>query len=98
MSCLYLREAVRRLHDRHMRVLPIGDLDVPARVDEARRRRQAAVDDFDAVQVLQPGGDVRRQREFEVVVQFVVKVLEINNSLHHLYYLNMERGGIVLVR
>ena len=76
----YLREGVRRLHGRHVRVLPVGDLHVPAGVDEAGGRRQAAVDDVDAVKVPQTRGDVRRQGELEVVVQLVVVVLAIEGG------------------
>ena len=66
-----------------MRIFPVGDLDVPARVDEARCSGQTAVHDVHAMQVLKTGGDVRRQRELEVVVQLVVVVLEVDINLHH---------------
>ena len=62
-----------------MRVLPVGDLHVPAGVDEAGGRRQTAVDDVDAVKVLQARRDVGRQGELEVGVQLVVVVLGIES-------------------
>ena len=74
---------MRRLQVGHMRVLPVGDHDVPAHVDEACCGRQTAVHDVHAMQVLNTVGDVRRQRELEVVVQLVVVVLEVDiNFLH----------------
>ena len=54
----YLSNVPRLQHARHVRVLPVGDLHVPAGVDEAGGRRQAAVDDVQTMEVFHSGGDV----------------------------------------
>ena len=77
-----LRKVSNFLHSGHVRVFPVGDLDVPTRVGEARHGRQAAVDDVETVQVFHSGGDVRRHREFEVIIQLEVFVL-VQNSLYY---------------